>query len=142
MKTLRTSFSIVLLILTFGYTFAQPYFNPGSTCLVSTKNLNVRQSPEIGAEVIDQLSFGQEVIITAMADSFLSSNGRTYPFVEVMYQINGEERNGYIWSGLLASAYSYAGNTLYLLKHSKGGDIETPKARFVLYKMEEEQEEE
>ena len=139
MKTLRTSFSIAILILSLGYTFAQPYFNPGSTSLVSTEGLNVRQSPEIGAEVIDQLSFGQEVIITAMTDSIFTSNGRSYPFVEVMYQRDGEERNGFIWSGLLASAYTYEGNTLYLLKHLKGGDLEEPKARFEMYKKEEDQ---
>ncbi|MEM8890970.1 MAG: SH3 domain-containing protein [Bacteroidota bacterium] len=142
MKTLRTSFSLLLLILTFGYTFAQPYFNPGSTSLVSTEGLNVRQDPEIDAEVIDQLSFGQEVIITAMTDSIFTSKGRSYPFVEVMYQMNGEERNGFIWSGLLASAYSYEGNTLYLLKHLKGGDMEEPNARFAMYKKEEDKVEE
>lgn len=137
MRTLRTSLSIAILILIFGQSFAQPYFNPGSTSLVSIEGLNVREAPEIDAEVIDQLSFGQEVIITAMTDSSFSSNGRSYPFVEVLYQMDGQERNGFIWSGLLAAAYSYEGNSLYLLKHIKGGDMEDPKARFVLYKREE-----
>lgn len=120
---------------------AQPYFHPGSTYLVSAETLNVRESDGIDAKVLDQLKFGQEVLIVEMSENYFSSNGRSYPFLKVQYQQEGEEKRGFVWAGLLAVDHVYAGNTLYLLKHVKGGAPTDPEAEFELYKKEEGVEE-
>lgn len=135
MKRLKHIIFFVFSLFFLQTSFAQTYFHPGSTALVSADDLNVRALPSISAEVSASISFGQEVLITANTDSFFTSNGRTYPFVEIMYQSNGLEARGYVWAGLLTQAYTYQGNALYLLKHRKGGDSE--KGAFTLFKQEE-----
>ncbi|MEM6800442.1 MAG: hypothetical protein AAF696_03505 [Bacteroidota bacterium] len=137
---MRTLINILIAASLFFLSFqlsAQPYFHPGSTLLVGTESLNVRESDDIDAQVQDQLTFGQEVLILSMSENYFSSNDRSYPFVEIRYQKEGEEKRGFVWAGLLAVDHVYEGNTLYLLKHSKGGDLTDLSAIFELYKWEE-----
>lgn len=137
MKRLKHIIFLISSLLFTQISFGQIYPHPGSTAIVAADILNVRSMPGISEAIQGKITLGQEVLITASSDSFFTSNGRSYPFVEIIYQAEGEEARGFVWAGLLTQAYAYSGNALYLLKHIKGGDETDYLATFTLIKREE-----
>lgn len=75
------------------------YAEPGDTLKVYAEKAYIRQEPSLQAGIADTLYAGATVIIGKEAGKPLTMKGMTAPWKQVSY---GQNRQGYIWLGLLA----------------------------------------
>ncbi|KAA2238406.1 SH3 domain-containing protein [Chitinophaga agrisoli] len=74
----------------------------------------VRASPGIKGAPADTLFAGDNVRITAITAKPLTIRGINGPWLKIDYSKNGEQKNGYIWQGLLSCAPLRRGDTKFI----------------------------
>ena len=62
----------------------------------------IRISPDTKQSPIDTLFAGDNILVTGASPNALTIRGIKGPWLKIKYAKNGEEKNGYIWQGLIS----------------------------------------
>ncbi len=74
----------------------------------------VRMSPGIKGAPLDTLFAGDNITVTDVTEKTLTIRGINGPWLKIDYVKNGEQKNGYIWQGLVSCAPLRRGDTKFI----------------------------
>ncbi|MBO9636497.1 MAG: hypothetical protein J7578_25575 [Chitinophagaceae bacterium] len=99
----------------------------------------IRISPDTKQPPIDTLLTGDNILITGASPNSLTIRGLKGPWLKIKYSKNGEERNGYIWQGLVSCTPLRRGDTKFVFGIERKMDssyiIENSKQTFPFFQV-------
>lgn len=75
---------------------------------------NVRSGAGTNYPVIDSLRMGDTITVRSKTDKLLTLKNIVAPWVEIQYKKEGIQRQGYLWSGLMAMGFATDRNATYM----------------------------
>jgi hypothetical protein len=139
---MRTLFLFFLLI-TFDVLKAQddfynPYFEikAGDELMLLYDKVNVYESPNHSAKLLDKLPLGHKVIVKSRTEVLDTFAGLKLPWLEISYLLDAREKVAFIWSGMLSFPVDYYAsdkNLTFLYGISKIKTDEQKKTNSDLY---------
>lgn len=106
----------------------------GDTLTVFAEKAYIRQSASPKATIQDSLTTGQTIIAAKLIETELTMKGITAPWYQVKYKVDGKQKEGYVWLGLMAFG-SYQKDTaqfLYGIDKVVPGDIKEAEPKYVI----------
>ncbi|TWV96281.1 hypothetical protein [Chitinophaga pinensis] len=74
----------------------------GDTLTVFAEKAYIRQSASPKATIQDSLTTGQTIIAAKLIETEFTMKGITAPWYQVKYKIDGKQKEGFVWLGLMA----------------------------------------
>jgi hypothetical protein len=82
----------------------------------------IRISPDTKQAPIDTLFAGDNIQVTGASPNALTLRGLKGPWLQIKYSKNGEEKNGYIWQGLVSCTPLRRGDIKFVFGIERGAD--------------------
>ncbi|MBV8251768.1 MAG: hypothetical protein JO154_04100 [Chitinophaga sp.] len=105
---------LFLLFICLGhvaYAQEEPYFpdmrvwslnSDSSERYIFSDTAFIRPAPNTKQAPLDTLFAGDNIIVTQITNQALTIRGLQGPWLKILYNKNGEQRNGYVWQGLIS----------------------------------------
>lgn len=90
------------------------YAQPGDTFFVYGNTANIRQQPDLTATVQDSVICGTALIIKEQTKNLDQVKGIAAPWARIQYTIQGQNKEGFIWLGMLALGHYSKNETRFL----------------------------
>ncbi|MBV7529853.1 hypothetical protein [Chitinophaga sp. sic0106] len=129
----KLSFLCLLLVAISKFTFAQSEeYYPDMRCwamygdsierYVYADTAYIRVSPDTRQAPMDTLFAGDNLVVLHTTQKAITVRGLRGPWLEVTYQKNGEQKNGYIWQGLVSLTPLRRGDTKFIAAVERRAD--------------------
>jgi hypothetical protein len=84
------------------YVFDYGTFIEGNTVHIFGDKVNIREEPSVTSNIIETLPIGYPVYIVEKTDERYDINGYIAPWYQVSFTYENEDKEGYLWGGLLS----------------------------------------